>query len=324
MRPIINDIADSQKKLFSKDDDYYLNQTNLEIEYYSFYFNRFQNEFAKCLQNKTDNLNFYFVFCKLHNFLEMFNNELNKGSKSKFNKSFYNEIISFVEENKSEIQNKHPNLYIIYNVLQMYVTDDLIYLNELRKYLNENGRKFDKSNLSHYYNYLVSYYTIQINKGKIEYRKELFEIFEYMFKKDLFVIDNIITEQEYSTVINNTLALGEYDWVNKFINKYKNKLHPEIASEAYNLAMAKLYFYKKEYENIYPHLNEVKFIDPGFYINSKLLLARVYFDTNNIDSLLYVLENLRQYLRSKNALKAEQISVVKIFISIYDFFNKSS
>lgn len=307
------DISSLQKKSFSKDDDFYLNQIHLENEYYSFYFNRFQNEYAECLQNKSDNLNYYFVFCKLHNFLEMFNNEINKEIKSKFKKQFYDEIISFVEENRSEIQKNHPNLFIIYNVLQMYVTSDKIYLTELKEYLKENRKKFDKSSLSHYYNYLIAYYTIQINKGKIEYRTELFEIFEYMFKKDLFVIDNIITEQEYSTVINNTLALGEFDWVNKFIKKYKYRLDPAIASEAYNLAMAKLCFYKKDFNNIFTYLVEIKYSDSGYYINSKILLAKVYYDTGKTESVQYVLENLRQFLRRNKNLKSEQISIVKIF-----------
>ena len=135
------DITTLQSKSYSKDDDFYLNEIHLENEYYSFYFNRFQNEFAVCLQKKSDNLNYYFVFCKLHNFLEMFNNEINKEIKSKFKKQFYDEIISFVEENRSEIQKNHPNLFIIYNVLQMYVTSDKIYLTELKEYLKEN-RKF--------------------------------------------------------------------------------------------------------------------------------------------------------------------------------------
>ena len=195
----------------------------------------------------------------------------------------------------------------------MYVTSDKIYLTELKEYLKENRKKFDKSSLSHYYNYLIAYYTLQINKGNIEYRNDIFQIFEFMLTKDLFVIDNIITEQEYSTVINNSLALGEFEWVNKFINKYKRKLDREIAAEAFNLAMAKLHFYKKDYEKMYPHLNEVKFINPGYYIHSKLLLARVYFDTKNLKSLVYVVENLRQYLRSKSNLQEELISVVKIF-----------
>lgn len=307
------DITSTQKNSFSKDDEYYQNQIHLENEFYSFYFNRFQKEFAQCLQDKSDNLNFYFAFCKLHNFLEMYNNELNKEFNLKFRKHFYDEIISFVIENESEIRKKHPNLFIIYNVLQMYVTSDKVYLTELTNYLNMNGSKFDKSKLSHYYYYLISYYTIKINQGNIEYRKDIFKIFETMFMKDLFVIDNIITEQEYSTVINNSLALGEFEWVDNFINKYKKKLDPAIANEAYNLAMAKLLFYKKDYEKMYPHLNEVKYTEPGYYIHSKFLLARVYFDTRNINSLEYVIENLRQYLRSKSTLKEEQISVVKIF-----------
>ncbi|HMS66053.1 MAG TPA: hypothetical protein PKD83_12465 [Ignavibacteria bacterium] len=310
----MSELFAEQKKSFQKDDDYYINQITLEIEYYSFYFNRFQTEFADCLQDKSNNLDYYFVFCKLHNFLEMYNNEVNKGVTSGFNKTFYTEVIDFVEKNKLLIQKKHPNLFIIYNVLQMFVTSDNYYLKELTNYLKLNANKLKHDKLKHYYNYLLSFYTMQINKGKTEYRPEMFKVFEYMYMKNLFVIDNVLTDQEYSSIINNSLALGEYEWADKFLMKYNKFIDPVIANDAFHLGKAKIYFYTKNYEELYPHLNEVKYIDSVYYFNSKVLLAKVYFETRNINSLEYVVENLKQYIRGRETLTAELTSTAKIFI----------
>jgi len=299
---------------FSKDSEFYRSKIEYEQEYYYYNFNKYKQEFAFCLQEKSDNLDYYFIFSKLHTFMEMFTNEINTARPDKFNKSFYIEIISAVEKNKELISKKHPNIFIAYNVLQMFITSDKLYLEQLTSYLESNESKFSKEKLSHYYNYFVAYYTYKINKGNIEYRKGLFEIFKIMSEKKLFLIDNLITDAEYNSVINTSLSLGEQKWVENFIENYKKFLDPEFKNDAYSLAKAKLFFYKKDYENIFAYLNEIKYKDPVYYINSKFLLARVYFDTEKSESMQYVLENLKQYIRDKKRLPEDQKSAVKIFV----------
>ncbi len=78
-------------------------------------------------------------------------------------------------------------------------------------------------------------------------------------------------------------------------------------------------------QSIFPYLNEVEFKEPVYYINSKFLLGKVYFEIKNIEGLRYIIANLKQYLRTKRNLMLEQIDSIKVFnkymtdlINLYD------
>ncbi|MBK8983971.1 MAG: hypothetical protein IPM38_17050 [Ignavibacteria bacterium] len=54
---------------------------------------------------------------------------------------------------------------------------------------------------------------------------------------------------------------------------------------------------------IFTHLNQVDIKDPTYYINSKFLLGRVYYERGETERVNYILDNLIQYKRNKNTLR---------------------
>lgn len=302
------------KKVFSKDESYYLNKINLVNEMFYFKFGNIRGELEKGLQDKSDNLDYYFAFTKLHCFNEMIHNEGAENKNNFFDKKYFKEIIQQIEKNKAEISINHPNVYIIYCVVNMFQTLDDKYLSLLVGYLKSKEKRFHKKNLIYYYHYVTQYFIKKINMGLIEYRQKAFDMYKYMRERRLFLIDNIITDFEYNNVANTSLSLKEYDWLESFIEEYKKYLDPNFANDAYNLAKSKLLFHKKDYNNIFEYLNKVEIRDPNYYSHSKFLLGKVYFDLNNINGVKYIVDNLKQYLRIKKSMSDEQADIIKIFI----------
>ena len=308
-----NEVQSFQKKQFSKDNTFYENEIELETDYYYFNYKKFAKEYASCLERKSENIDLAFIFHKLHCFNEMIYNEYLNNNSFSYNKSFYEEIFSYIKGNEINIFKKHPNIYIIYNVLLLWKTNDKKYIGSLLKYLDENGSKFDKVKLSYYYYYFLSYISLRINKGEDEYRRDALKVFKKMMEKNLFLTNNTIAHNDFNSVVNITLPLKEYAWLSKFIEKYKNNIEHEFAKDAYNLALAKLYFQKKLFDKVFPFLNEVEYKSPEYYLNSKFMLARLYFDMGKIDTISYVVSNLRQYLRKTKQLNEDQIQITKTF-----------
>ncbi len=308
-----NAILKLMKKSFSKDESYYLNKISLVNEMFYFKFGDIRGELEKGIQEKSDNLDYYFAFTKLHAFNEMFHNEGTKNKNIFFKKNYFNEIIKQVDENKELISKNHPNLLIIYFVVMMFETMDDKYLNLLITYLKDKGNRFKKNNLKYYYHYITQYYIKKTNLGLIEYREKAFNFYKFMRKRKMFVIDNIITDFEFNNVVNTSLALKEYDWLDSFVEEYRKYLEPNFAKDAYNLAKAKLMFGRKDYKNIFRYLNNVDFKDANYYAHSKFLLGRVYFDMENINGAKYIVTNLRQYLRIKKSITTEQAETIRIF-----------
>lgn len=296
-----------------KDSNYYNTMSQMEDEYYYFNFSQLKSEFSKSIQKKSDYLDYSFIFSKLHTFHEMIHAERNTGNKTAYDKTFLNEIIAFVENNTGMFRNDHPNIFVIYLVVQTLLTTDEKYLNELENYLDKNENNLEKSSISYYYNYITQFYIQKVNAGIIEYRIKAFKVYKIMMEKDLFLIDNLITDFEFNNVTNIALALEEYQWLDKFIEKYKDNIDPEFCDSAYGMAKAKLSFRKKEFDNVLKYLNSIDFKDPNYYINSKFILARVYYEMDNLNGIKYILNNLRQYIRLHKNVLADQAATVNIF-----------
>ena len=309
----LKEVEAFQKKQFSKDNTYYENAIEIETDYFYFNYNKFSNEFAQCLERKSQNIDLAFIFHKLHCFNEMIYNEYLNNNSFEYKKSFYDEIFKFIKLNKNAISKKHSNIFFIYNILLLWKTNDKKYIGILLKNLDEMGKKLEKVILSYYYYYFLTYISSRINKGENEFRKVAMEIFRKMSDKDLFLTDNVITHSDFNSVVNIALPLKEYTWLHSFIIKYKNNIESGFAKDAYNLSLAKFYFHKKMFNEVFPYLNDVEYKSPDYYLNSKFMLARLYFDMGKMGSIDYVVSNLRQYLRKTKQLTEDQILTVKTF-----------
>lgn len=298
------------RRSFTKDGQHYLTVSEMKGEYLKNSPNQ-DSGYVKALQEKSDNLDYHFVFSKLHAFNQMNTNAVQNPGKNIFKKNFLKPVLEFVEANKDNIYRHHPNIYIIYNVYLMFDTYDDKFLNELVKYLEKNEKKMGRKNLSYYYHYITQYYITKIKKGMAVYNSKVFSIYKLLREKDILVIDKVIMDYEFNNIVNTALILKEYEWLESFIQEYKKYLDVHTAEIAHNLAVAKLSFARKDYENIFSLLNSVDVKDVYYYMNSKILLGRVYIEMKKYDSAKYIVDNLRQYQRTKANLEPERIEGIR-------------
>lgn len=319
----LNKIKKNRNKIYNKDDNFYLSKIYINEEEYYLKMPGILYEFPDCLQAKSDNLDYYFIFMKFHSFHEMFIHQYYNVKPLNFSKTLYKELTDFVKQNSGLISKDHPNIYVIYLVLLMFSNNvQEASSQKLIKYLKLNEKNFSHKQLSYYYRYIESFYYLKINEGQSNLNNDLYQLYKTMFEKDLFVLENIITDKEFNNVINISLPLGKHQWTNTFIEKYKDHLQPDLAIESYNLAKAKYYFYTKDYKKVFPHLHLIHYKDPHYYINSKVLLAKVLFETSSFDTLKSMLESLRKYISREKNLTEQMLSGIKNFIKFMTLLAK--
>ena len=319
----LNKIKKNRNKIYNKDDNFYLSKIYINEEEYYLKMPGILYEFPDCLQAKSDNLDYYFIFMKFHSFHEMFIHQYYNVKPLNFSKTLYKESTDFVKQNSGLISKDHPNIYVIYLVLLMFSNNvQEASSQKLIKYLKLNEKNFSHKQLSYYYRYIESFYYLKINEGQSNLNNDLYQLYKTMFEKDLFVLENIITDKEFNNVINISLPLGKHQWTNTFIEKYKDHLQPDLAIESYNLAKAKYYFYTKDYKKVFPHLHLIHYKDPHYYINSKVLLAKVLFETSSFDTLKSMLESLRKYISREKNLTEQMLSGIKNFIKFMTLLAK--
>ena len=148
----------------------------------------------------------------------------------------------------------------------------------------------------------LNYCIRNINAGKGEFLRELFDLYQEFLNKELLFVDGQLTPWKFRNVIVTALRLGEYPWVEKFIHDYSPHLAEEYRENAITFNLANLYFYKKEYDRVLELLHQVEYEDASYNLNSKTMLTWTYYELDEIESLLSLLDSFRIFLKRSKSI----------------------
>ncbi|MGH2576017.1 MAG: hypothetical protein ACRDFC_10000, partial [Ignavibacteria bacterium] len=150
-----------------------------------------------------------------------------------------------------------------------------------------------------------------------KYTNEMFNIYRTLDEKDIFQKDKFIEHVDFLNAIAIGLDLNKLGWVDYFFNKYKNKIESRLRYDAQNLAKAQIYFHKKEYAKALKDLNQVAPKIFYFYLRIKVMYVKIYYEMNEIEAVLYVIDSLKHYLkRNKNKISGHYEVVSKFLYYI--------
>lgn len=237
--------------------------------------------------------------------------------KNEFEFLFFEEINDLIKKNTLFFEG---DIIIKINqqlfLLQKALKEEYYY--NLKKLISDCN--LNRSELKIYYSFLSNFCIRMINSGKQNYLNEQFNLNKEIISKDLLLENNIISEWSYKNIIAISLRLKEFDWIETFIEKYTRKLKYENYLNAYNYNMANLAYFKKNYDIAQGLLLNVEYTDIFYLLNSKSLLLKIYFDTNEHEPLDYLLHSFRLLvMRQKKIstkLKNGYLNLIKITKSI--------
>jgi len=97
---------------------------------------------------------------------------------------------------------------------------------------------------------------------KTQLYQELFELYDMMLNQNYIQTDGKLSGNLYKNIVSIGLELEKYDYVESFIDLYKNKLLPvDYAREMYAYNKAKLHIYKGELKNADELIADIDFKD---------------------------------------------------------------
>ena len=120
--------------------------------------------------------------------------------------------------------------------------------------------------------------------------------------------------RNYLRVAQMAFSIKEFNWAEKFIHRAKSALYPVNADEIYKLSLARLYFEKNDYKKSMHYLNKVVTKDNYCYINTRFLLARIYFENGNYSGEKDIVKSLQKKLYRKPDLSRFETIHLKKFI----------
>ncbi len=190
---------------------------------------------------------------------------------------------------------------------------------KLKKLLTKNALQFPPSEANNMYNHALNYCVRGINKGISKFLREYFDLYCDLLNKEIIFEHGKIAPWLFKNIIVIALRLGEYEWTENFIKIYSSKLPLEFRDNAVTFNSAQLYFYQKKYDEVIRLLNQVEYEDLAYNLNSKLMLIAVYYETDEIEPLYFLMDAFRVYLNRNKKLPTER---KQIYINFIKFTKK--
>jgi hypothetical protein len=209
---------------------------------------------------------------------------------------FIDEIIEHIEKYKEAYENI-PLISIYY---QIYLTqtdmENEAHYFKLIELIDRYITDFPPAEGNYIFNYTLNYSIRKVNRGKREFLREYHEVFKSSLKGEFLLDDGRLSPWHFRNGIGVALRLGEYDWVEYFIQTYSEMLPPNLRENAVSFNTATLRFYQKKYDKVIELLREIEYDDLTYNLNSKTMLLLTYYEIDEYDPLEALLESFRAYL----------------------------
>ncbi len=276
--------------------EYYYNQYSIEQEREYFEEQYGGRRSVTHLQEVSDSLDIFFMVNKLKQSCTTFSYE--QVFKHKYDIHFTEEVLSLVH-NKG-INTPLVNLYR-YGLLTMTEPENeanYLHLKSLLKEdLNLNPR--EERNI----HVLGQNYCIRnVNKGKLEYFQELFELYKLGLEKKVVQSDLSQFPPAFKNIVSTGLKVKEYQWVEDFIYKYSNLIDEENLADYKNFNLARLCFDQQRFKETKQFLQGVEFKDLFVTLNARVLLIKTYYELDQPDLLEHQLKSFDNFISRQKDL----------------------
>ena len=112
------------------------------------------------------------------------------------------------------------------------------------------------------------------------------------------------------------MRYGAFDQVENFIVEKSQLLHKDQRDNAINFNMARLHFYKKDFDAVIECLNKVTYEDVFYAINSKMLLQASYYENKEFDALESSIDAFIRYLQRDKSVERLRVTAYMNFCKL--------
>jgi hypothetical protein len=295
-----------------RDHAYYFNLVQISEIAYEHTSEKRNRAFDSTLQELIDNLEISYLAKGLRFYCEMINRR--NILSVDYNLRFFDEIMAYVRQGMFD---DIPAIRI-YKHIYITLTDTDNHQNylELLHELNQSGNLFNNREQRGMYVFAQNYCIRRINRGEKDALQEIFKLYQTMVQRSLIYEGSFVSQPDFKNIVTTGLRMGEVEWVSNFIEEYRSKLNPEFSENAYTYSMAWVHFTRREYDKALRMLLRVEFNDVYYHLDSKSLLLKVYYEMDEFDPFLSLIDAFRIYLKRNKFISDLQRTTYSNFINL--------
>ncbi len=295
----VRQVESLQKKFSYRNEQYLQNEFSLEQEKY-LYLEGKKRTIKMNLQELSDTLDLTYIADKLRQSNLMLAHQ--SIYKASYKIGLIDEVLRHVEENDLTEVPAIGTYYYVYKTL----TDqnNPAHFESLTRHIREFSNLFPQEQMRDFYLHAINHCIRRLNAGETEYFRKAFELYQQGLEKKILVGNNRIDPYLFRNVTSIGLKLKEFEWVDYFIDKYKDYLEERHRENVYLFNLARLRFEQNDYDSAMQLLAQTDFDDILIQLNAKTMLAKIYYELDEYDALESLLESMRAYINRKDLVES--------------------
>ncbi|MBL7813683.1 MAG: hypothetical protein JNL70_01670 [Saprospiraceae bacterium] len=173
---------------------------------------------------------------------------------------------------------------------------------ELRHILETEWQQFPAAEMHGLYVMAINFCIKKMNRGEQPYEREVLEIYKIGLTNRLLFENNQLSPYTYKNTMMAALKVGEMDWAKAFLDEYKPFLPPQDRDMIYKYNKALYFFRINDYTAAMILLQTVNLREVLFNLDTRRLLARIYFELNEWTALDSLIESSKIYLHRQKGI----------------------
>ncbi len=177
-----------------------------------------------------------------------------------------------------------------------YSNEILIHLHLLLYSLLANGQEGDMKELfnalktfhphvehedhAFFYKYLINYCVEQVNKGDTSYHQKLYDIYQYIFKMDVFKEGKYLDHTRLRNAIIITTKIGKAHEAHDILDQFIKDVNPTYQKPTEQYCRGYLCFMQKDYGKASDYLNGCIDLKDVFTLASEVIIYKIHYETH--------------------------------------------
>lgn len=215
----------------------------------------------------------------------------------------------------SDTENSNPKLYPYFSVFHLIYLmnrykDKREYYFQLKELLMKHKSLFGQPENYVLWNIMQTYCGVNMLGDK-----EYHQLHRYIIENRIYKI--LPTENFHIVLFRNIVltasGVREFEWLEKFINKYSPELHEKHRDNMKAYSMAYLHFTRSEFEKALEYVLKIKYSLFLFKIDLRILQLKVYYELGYYEEGLSLVSATLEYLNNSKEVTSRSKQSIGAF-----------
>ncbi len=213
-----------------------------------------------------------------------------------YDTSFLPELLQFVK--KSDLL-EVPIVALYFYCYQSLTEGGEESFRAFRRELEAQGKSLPESEIRTFALLAINYCIRRLNTGETRYVREGFDLYRIGLDTRALLENGQLSRFAFKNIVALGLKLEEFAWVEQFIEKYEPFLEEKHRATHRDYNLAKVHFAQKNYQLAMPLLARVGESDLLLNLDSRVMLLKMYYETEAWDALDALLASFKILLLRK-------------------------